>query len=689
MNLSGPSEKEVKKIKKAFKESTGVKKRYRKSPNVLSLNYSKREVKDYFIYPLTTLTGKKISEGISVSKEKTTILVTTPDKKIETRAYLADDKLFSISEFADPSDPTQQLLKNSNTISFVTRDLIDPQFDILYLLTEEEITQDNFEDLDKYLSRNIDVDKNDSGLVSMTFQPLEDFTSLFKSQVIKILLMQPIKDKIQGMSITTPAGTLVGNIKAIDPDGHTISLLAKDNTEIFPNLVFPFQTKPNLGTVKYWNSKQIIPLKDIFDFLDSKKIAYDQEFSLEDFLKLGDPTEQPSIHFDNLKRIKFEITRVSFTEQSFGAGTHKEQDLTEPFDFELNQDTNFLTVQRGKITQPDRIEVSSGGAGEVPISTSYKELTPLNLTNIDIFPINDLKNSSGFDTVCQMMTDSFWKDMEFKGATKVEVKNGQKIETIDDAQIYALQEKYSGQDRYAVTTNLWTSWKQSNPRLVNENPLIVKRIENSLAMLSGYIKSNYSINKGDNDDFRVLLPYYFELQNTLDNPITYTKFLDIKVKLRSSYGTFTKDEFKFGNKDVSKNEIFELDYNHFVFPELTKTPETAQIPSSMPLDQELANGEFSKYQLKNFSSDNETKALILSKYGSGEMNYDPINNPIKNIGDFILQNSSTVSEIEISAFYGYGDWIITLTTATNKNIDLKLKLFSKQETDKTLISLII
>jgi len=44
--------------------------------------------------------------------------------------------------------------------------------------------------------------------------------------------------------------------------------------------------------------------------------------------------------------------------------------------------------------------------------------------------------------------------MEFKGATKVEVKNGQKIETIDDAQIYALQEKYSGQDRYAVTTNL-------------------------------------------------------------------------------------------------------------------------------------------------------------------------------------------------------------------------------------------
>jgi len=406
-SFSEVSEKEVKKIKKAFKESTSNKKRYRKTPNYLALNYSKREVKDYFIYPLTTLTGKKIGEGINVSKEKTTILVTTPDKKIETRAYLADDKLFSISEFADPSDPTQQLLKNSNTISFVTKDLIDPQFDILYLLTEEEITQDNFEDLDKYLSRNIDVDKKDSGLVSMTFQPLEDFTSLFKSQVIKILLMDPIRDKIQAMSITTPAGTLVGNIKAIDPDGHTISLLAKDNTEIFPNLVFPFQTKPNLGTVKYWNSRQIIPLKEIFDFLDSKEIAYDQEFSLEDFLKLGDPTTQPSLHFDNLQRIKFEITRVSFTEQSFGAGTHKEQDLTEPFDFEVNQDTNFLTVTQGKIAQPDRITVSSASGTGVPISTFYEDLKPLNLTNIDIFPINDLKNSSGFDAVCLMMTESF------------------------------------------------------------------------------------------------------------------------------------------------------------------------------------------------------------------------------------------------------------------------------------------
>jgi len=183
----------------------------------------------------------------------------------------------------------------------------------------------------------------------------------------------------------------------------------------------------------------------------------------------------------------------------------------------------------------------------------------------------------------------------------------------------------------------------------------VKRIENCLAMLSGYIKSNYSINKGDNDDYKVLLPYYFELQNTLDNPITYTRFSDIKVKLKSIYGTFTKDKFKFNGRDISKNEIFELDYNHFVFPELTKMPETAQIPSSMPLDQELANGEFSKYQLKNFSLNDETKKMILSNYGSGEMDYDPVVNPVVNIGDFNLQTPQQINEIEISAFYGYGD----------------------------------
>lgn len=681
-----------------FVEALGSKDRLRITADNLNLNYLAREVKDYYVYPLTTLTGKPLGKGISVSKEKTTILVTTPDKKNKIRAYLADNDLFSITEFADPTNPGEQMLKNSNGINFVTKSLVKPRFDILYLLTTKEITADNFETLDKYLSRDISVDKNDINLISMKFQPLEDFTSFYKSQVIKILLMNPIEDKIKGMSITTPVGALIGNIKAINPQGHTVSLLANEDTEIFPILVFPFQTKPNLGTVKYWNSKQIIPLQEIFDFLDEKGIAYDQEFSLAEFLALGEPTNQPSIHFDNLNKLSFRINRVGYDWKTSNWGNHTsghdEQDLAELIEFGIGENSSFLrpvlTTNGWSITQPTQVTDTGESITGAEISSTISNFQALQVTSVDVYPVEIGKASSAFEVICQMLTETFWKNLEFAGATKIEVdKNGQKVETIDDEKIYALQEKYSGQDRFAVTTNLWISWKQQNPQLVNDNLDVVKRIENALAMMSGFIKSNYSINKGDNDDYRILLPWYFELQNKLDNPVGFAQYSDIKVKLKSFYGSFTSKAFVFEDKNISKNKIYELEYNHFVFPELTKSPETAQIPSSMPVDQELANGEFSKYLLKRFTKNEDVKKILKSEYGNGEMTYDPIANPLQNSGSFDLQTSSTIEEIEISSFYGYGNWKIALLTDKDETIELDLNLFSKEENDKTLVNLII
>ncbi|WP_348736950.1 hypothetical protein [Spiroplasma endosymbiont of Ammophila pubescens] len=47
---------------------------------------------------------------------------------------------------------------------------------------------------------------------------------------------------------------------------------------------------------------------------------------------------------------------------------------------------------------------------------------------------------------------------------------------------------------------------------------MINRIENALAMLSNNLKSTYCINKGDNDDYKILLPYYFEITNPLERP---------------------------------------------------------------------------------------------------------------------------------------------------------------------------
>ncbi|AVP49056.1 hypothetical protein [Williamsoniiplasma luminosum] len=204
-----------------------------------------------------------------------------------------------------------------------------------------------------------------------------------------------------------------------------------------------------------------------------------------------------------------------------------------------------------------------------------------------------------------------------------------------------------------------------------------------------FIFTHYSINKGDNDDYKILLPYYFEQQNKLDNPVAFADYKNVIVKLKSNYGIFTKNGFIFNDKNISQSNIFELEYNHFAFPELTKSVETASIPSSMPLDQQLANGEYSKYKMLNFAKEINLKKLYLNRYGSGDMKFDPISSSLYNEGEFILEKENILEELEISAFYGYGNWFIEFITINNKKYKLNINLFSKLESTKTLLNLIL
>ncbi|WP_339049316.1 hypothetical protein [Spiroplasma endosymbiont of Colias croceus] len=82
-------------------------------------------------------------------------------------------------------------------------------------------------------------------------------------------------------------------------------------------------------------------------------------------------------------------------------------------------------------------------------------------------------------------------------------------------------------------------WKLAYPNYINLPQ--VQIFKQLIIMLSNNIYSNMSINKGLNDDNKILLPYYFELKS---NPIhTDTgkvwEFKDVKVILKSKYFDFT------------------------------------------------------------------------------------------------------------------------------------------------------
>ncbi|ATZ18297.1 hypothetical protein [Mesoplasma melaleucae] len=660
---------------KDFIESFSSKKRYQSDGYIEDLTYTEAEVKKFYFYPLTTLTGRELKEGIRLAKEKTTIMCTTPDKGTSLTLYLTEeDSTFDLNEFMDPANYSEQLMKNSKNMAAMFK--CDEEFNIdkLYVITEEALTNDNFDAVTKYINKTISFDSTD-GRYYINFVPIEEFTSLFDARPLILVNSEPISDKIKEISIETPAGALVGQIKPVNKDGRFPKLYAKEGTQVFPKLTFPFQTQPVLSLIDYWNSDQIIPLNDILNFIKSKGKKYNDSFSLADFLKLGKPSEKPVLRVDSGEKIRFysKGIREDGSYSMNGVWIPKNEPYEEWIEFTKGSKIGY--------------KVASGNPGAARLLNKIID----DIYQVEVTPKEYTNYSAAFEVLLSMLTESFWKDNEFEGAIKTVDKDGQIIEEIDDKTIYVRSQKYAGQDRYSVTTNLWLAWKKVNQDLVINNQSIIKRIESVMAMLSGQLKCNYSINKGDNDDYKILLPYYFELQNPIENPNrNWVEYKDIIVKLKSSYFDITASEIKPKLTPISENIVHKLEYNHYAFPELTKTIESASIPSSMPLDQQLANGEYSKYQLKSFSNNKDDIEKIKNQYGSGEITFNPLTNIyIINKGNFEFKEVEAIKELIISSFYGSGKWKITLMTEANIEITLNLNLFNKFDTNNSFVNLIL
>ncbi|ASP28244.1 hypothetical protein SCORR_v1c04720 [Spiroplasma corruscae] len=661
-----------------FVASFTAKQKLKKTEVIEDLTYLEEEVITAYLYPLTTLTGKKVSMGLRVAKDKMTIMSVDIRSQIKIKAYLSQsDDDYDLIETVDPMNPSEQIMRRSENLDFITYNLKEIDLGCLYLLTKEAINEDNFSTVKQYVAKTI-IRSVDTDGMEMSFASIEEFSSSFKTPPIKIVLSPPMTEKIKEIHVTTPKGTLVGNIKVVDNDGHFPELIAKEGTEIYPKLCFPFQTQPVLSIVNYWSSDQIIPLKHITAYLDSKGLNYDDDFSLQDFLVLGDSSKYPTLRIDHAYSIRYttlgkrEVGRWKGGSYNGYYFDSTWEDYNSSAEIKVGDKYGYTVT-----TAPDN----------KTRQTLYQTIT--SIEDVNVTSKQSYRYTTAFDTLLLMLTESFWKDYEFKGATKFEYVNGEQVEKINDTRIYEISQKYSQQDRYAVNTNNWLSWKKINQDKVNSNPSMTKRIESTIALLSGYIKSNFSINKGDNDDYKILLPFYFELQNAIDNPVNYVGYTDIKVKLKSLYFEFKGKNISTKVKEISNNIIYKLDYNHYAFPEVTSQVETSSIPSSMPLDQQTANGEYSKYQLKQFSNTSSIQDLIKQEYGNGIINYNPISNGITNNGEFSLDKNSFVSELKVSSFYGSGLWRFNFVDVNNNSFIIDLNLFDKTETKNSFINLIL
>ncbi len=128
----------------------------------------------------------------------------------------------------------------------------------------------------------------------------------------------------------------------------------------------------------------------------------------------------------------------------------------------------------------------------------------------------------------------------------------QKITDLDK-----LHAKFESQKTHDVITNLFEQWKLDNPDFVNHPK--IKTFKQIVMMLSNYILSYLSINKGLDDDYKILLPYYFELKSK-PTRISIDKiwvFENVYVSLKSEYFDFTDlNNIKIKNKNRTSPHMY-------------------------------------------------------------------------------------------------------------------------------------
>ncbi len=414
----------------------------------------------------------------------------------------------------------------------------------------------------------------------------------------------------------------------------------------------PIETQPKVRILQQWFSEQILPWNLAKQFIGKEK-------SVLDLIAIGGGTETRKEIINNARvtnaKIGYDVTKNS-----------KVWPLSDELELKDTKLESWFLA----------------GNYNLFISTTNK-FHDVELEINDKPPIDSLQK-----VLLDMLTYTYTYNRNFDGALLDSTKSPNDLDI--------MRAKFECQKPEDVITNLFKQWKLDYPNYISlEQIKIFKQI---VIMLSSNIYSTMSINKGMNDDYKLLLPYYFELKS---NPIHSTpekvwEFKDAKVLLKSEYFDFTDvNNIKLKNNDISQNELFKLDDNQFNWLSITNELESNNIPSLIPADWTLGNGEYGKY-FTRLIIDKVKIENALNLYGSNKSQlfsklefYKEILQ-IDNDSKFELQIKNTINNlnrIEISGMFGAGNYDLILVT-DKQEINLKnINLFDKYNENISYINL--
>ncbi|WP_338987204.1 hypothetical protein [Spiroplasma endosymbiont of Dasysyrphus albostriatus] len=618
--------------------------------------YDEFKLRTLYIYEIERLFKNNENNTLKFSANTIKIGFIDIDKVLKTTAAETSDFTMQLNQRASTNI-------NDNTIEYSMTDIKNLIFQEINLLNQfklyavsinEPLSENNIDNL--YIINNYSQpyqNPKTRSTKSITIIKIKDFKTRDGYPII-IKLQKPLdKDtKVTGLKIKAPRSMIFGNIKVLgEVDNMEVypKLFVKDKIA-FPLLSMPIETQPKVRILQQWFSEQILPWNLAKQFIGKEK-------SILDLIAIGGGTETRKEIINNARvtnaKIGYDVTKNS-----------KVWPLSDELELKDTKLESWFLV----------------GNNNLFISTTNK-FHDVELEIKDRPPIDSLQK-----VLLDMLTYTYTYNRNFDGF---------KPDTLN-TKIAELRAKFEGQKPEEVITNLFKQWELDYPNYVKlQQVQILKKIIN---MLSKYIYSIISINKGLNDDCKLLLPYYFELKSNPihTNPTDVWEFKDVKVVLKSEYFDFTDiNNIKLKNNDISQNELFKLDDNQFNWLSITNELESNNIPSLIPADWTLGNGEYGKYFTKAIID----KAKIenaLNLYGSNKSQlfsklefYKEISQ-IDNDNEFELQIENPINNlnrIEISGLFGSGNYDLILIT-DKQNINLtNISLFDKYNENISYINL--
>ncbi|WP_338986204.1 hypothetical protein [Spiroplasma endosymbiont of Thecophora atra] len=541
--------------------------------------YDEFKKRTLYIYEIERLFKNNENNSLKFSANTIKIGFIDIEKVLKTTAVETSDFTMQLNQRASTNI-------NDNTIEYSMTDIKNLIFQEINLLNQfklyavsinEPLTENNIDNL--YIINNYSQpyqNPKSRSTKSITIIKIKDFKTRDGYPII-IKLQKPLdKDtKVTGLKIKAPRSMIFGNIKVLgEVDNMEVypKLFVKDKIA-FPLLSMSIETQPKVRILQQWFSEQILPWNLAKQFIG-------QEKSVLNLIKIssGSVTRREVI---NNARITHAWLGYEFSNVLGGKWPLKSQK-------ELKDKEVWNFVGESQFYQY--------------VATNNK------FDDIEI----EIKDAPTIDSLqkvlLDMLTYTYTYNRNFDGFQPNDLTS----------KIAELRSKFEGQKPEDVITNLFKQWKLDYPNYINLPQVqIFKQI---VIMLSNNIYSNISINKGLNDDYKLLLPYCFELKS---NPIhtgsnEIWEFKDVKVVLKSDYFDFTNmNNIKLKNNDINQNELFKLDDNQFNWLSITNELESNNIPSLIPADWTLGNGEYGKYFTRAMIDKNKIENA-LNLYGSNK-----------------------------------------------------------------------